>query len=296
MAESLAYAISQAFSLTGTQTASVTDDDGTRSVDFNAAGTTWARVGLADTSGAATEADPVEFLSHVQSVLNGSGSLWAVKLRTDGRVRITYAGASVTGTITWTGGVQTILGGFGAVSLAPGATEVAPYQPTHVVYGVAVSADTGWQRVSSRFAGVAMPDGKVYGWGDGFQALERRAGLHLHPKDDATRQAAGFPDVMPGTPMFPTATARWMRPGVGEPTQAPPWSVLDFLGTAGGKSLGVTWGDYQGLVSGSVTTFDICYLAPDSVRGAKPGPSVALLDARWSVPDVVFTFAGPGTL
>ena len=295
MAEVLCIAIAQAFSITGTQSASVTDDDGTRVVDFNAAGTTWARVGLAPGSGAGTEADPVEFLKHVQDTINGGGTLWTLKLRSDGRVRVIYTGTTVNGEVVWTGDVPTILGNLPNLDVAPASEALSPAQPTHIVYGTASGADNGWQRVSSRFAGAAMADGQVYGWGDGLVALERRVSLHLHPKDNATRLAAGFPDAMPGTPMFPDVVARWQRPGALEPAQPPPWSVLDFLGTCGGRSLGMAWGTFQDIVGGTSSTYDTGFLAPDAVRGAKPAPSVAFYDARWTVPDVVFTFTGQGS-
>lgn len=292
MAESIAYAIAQAFTLPGAgQTATVVDDSGTHTADFNGVGSETFRVLLAERTGLGTEDSPREFIRHVQDQL---GAFWQVDMRPDGLVQITYTGVTVDGELTWGAScrVQTILGGFTDLTIPKGGggNEVAPHQPTHLVLAVNANPDSGWIRTENRFAGAVLPGGKVYGWVDPVVDLQRRVTLTLHPKTDAVRQDAGFPSSMPGTPMFPDTAARMLRPLTSEPEQAPPWSVLDFLGTAAGRSLGMVWGTFQDVVAGTDLSFDVGYLLPDSIRaGARPSPTVALYDARWNVADVAFT-------
>lgn len=287
MAESLGYLLAQSFRVTSSQPMSTTDDRGGPTSRTLAAG--WYRVLLANGMGN-NHADPAELLAAVESALGASK--WSVTMGADGRARFTYLGSS-TGSISFGGAttLKAILGLAGDIGpLATNATATATYAPTHCVFAAAMDPDSGWIDQAARFAGAQMPDGTVYGWHDGRAALRRTATFRLLPKDAAFASAL----ASTATPAFPAAS-RWLSPSTDEPAQAPPWSALDTLATAYTVECGVTWGDLQGVIGGTVAAYERVYLAPEMAQAPRIALSLPNYDARRDVA-VEVSFAGAGAL
>jgi hypothetical protein len=287
MAERVLDMIAQAFRIAAAQTIKTTDERGGPTSRTVPAG--WYRTRLAPAAGAGTEADPAEFLAAVETAL--ATSKWTVRMVADGRVRITYTGTG-TGTIDLSTStiVRALLGFTGDVGpLSTGASATGAFHPTHVVCSIATSPDSGWQDQPARFAGATLGDGTVYGWTDGIARYRRSLTLRLHPRDSSLWSVTG----MIGTPAF-SAASRLRSPSTGEPGQAPPWAVTDFLATSLGRSLGVALGTAQGVIAGTTTTYDIAYLTPEHASQAgRIALSVPGYDARRDV-SIEISYAGQG--
>jgi hypothetical protein len=266
---------------------STTDDRGSAQLRTLAAG--WYRVLLAAGMGN-SHADPAELLAAVESALGASK--WSVTMGADGRARFTYLGSS-TGSISFGGAatLKAILGLAGDIGpLATNATATATYAPTHCVFAAAMDPDSGWIDQAARFAGAQMPDGTVYGWHDGRNNYRRSAAFKLLPKDAAF--AASL--ASDATPAFP-ARSRWQSPATDEPAQAPPWGALDTLATAYGIECGITWGELQEILGGTVTAYEKVYLTPEMAQAPRVALSIPGYDARRDVA-IELSYAGEGTL
>jgi len=272
MSETVGYLLAQSFTTTA-ENITVNDAGGNRSVAIPA---TTARVFLAKTSGGAgTEADPKEWLAHVQAQLGGR---WTLAMGADGRVTVTYTGTS-TGAITWASTAVAKLLGFDANTgtLNNGGAVTGAYLPSHCVFASACDPDTGWTDAPGRAASpdVPMPDGTVYAFDDGRLQLTRDATFRLLPKDWTARTAL----ASVGTPAF-SAASRRLAPATGEPGQALPWGVTDTLGTAMGRSCGVCWGNFADLVAGTTNLFEVVYFLRPMREGKRIALSVERYDAR----------------
>lgn len=287
MGESIGYLFAQAFRLTGAVTCTTDDDRGGGATDRTlAAG--WYRTFLCPAAGAGTETDPAELLLALETALGAAK--WRVRLVASGLVRISYLGSS-TGTLTLPSPLAALLGHTSPVALSANSSIDGTYLPTHCVFAAACDPDGGWIDEPGRFAGAALPTGAVYGWHDGRNMLRRRAGFTALPKTWALRTSLGAA----GTPAYPVS-ARVQSPATNEPAQAAPWSVLDTQATAAGLQCAVTWGDFEALVAGTVTDYDVVYLAPEQfTAGARVSLWREGYDARRSWALEVH-FAGAGTL
>lgn len=259
MAEELGYLLAHSFRLASLQAMTTTDDRGSGVSRTVAAG--WYRTFLADGAGN-SHTDPAELVAAVQTALDASK--WTVALGTNGRITFTYLGSG-TGTISFSSAtnLRSVLGLTGNIGpLATNASSTATYLPTHCVFAFACDPDTGWVDDAGRFAGAALPDGTVYGWGDGRASFTRRATFRALPKDWTARTSLGAS----GTPVFGLASRR-QSPSTGEPGQTPPWGALDTLATAPALQCGVAWGDLQALIAGTSTAYELVYLAPTMLTG-----------------------------
>jgi|DEB19_MinimDraft_3_1074340.scaffolds.fasta_scaffold23785_2 hypothetical protein len=288
MAESLGYLLAQSYRITSTQTITTTDDRGGPTNRTVAAA--WYRTRLANGAGTAHN-DPAEFLAAVTAAL---GSLyWLLTIApATGKVQFTYLGAT-SGSINLSGSptLRALLGMTGNVpSTATGTTYTAPHQPTHCVFAAFVDPDSGWVDQPQRYAASSMPDGTVYGWHDGRATLRRQGAFKLLPKD------SGFVTSLSSTSTqaYPVSS-RWLSPSTGEPAQAPPWSAVDTVVTAHTLECGITWGDLQGVLSGSVTAYDKVYLTPEMASAARVTLSIPGYDARRDV-SFELSYAGAGSL
>lgn len=286
MAEAIGYMLAQAFHIVDAQTASTTDDRGGPTTRTLAAA--WYRTRLCPVAGTGTETDPAELLNAVAAALGSTK--WTVRLVPSGFVEITYTGTG-TGTISWGAGNIGLLLGFssGVGPLAANTSATATYLPSHCVLSIACDPDTGWVDGPGRFAGAALPNGTVYGWHDGRATMKRTAAFRLLPRDWTARTSLSAQ----GTPAYPVNT-RWLSPSTSEPYQALPWSALDMLATAAGRQCGVTWGDFAAIFAGTVTSYDVVYLAPETfTQGTRLSLSVDKYDGRRDVTvDVLFYSAG----
>ena len=289
MSEPIGYLFAQTFHFAAASTLVTTDDRGGPTTRTLAAG--WYRTFLAPSSGTGTETDPAELLLAVETALGATH--WTVRMTAQGLVRITYLGTGTGSLAIGTSDLANLLGHTGGViTLASNASHDGEYPPTHCLFASCFDGgDAGWIDAPSRFAGAALPDGTVYGWHDGRASLRRAGAFRVLPKTWAFRTSLGAS----GTPAFPVET-RWLSPSTSEPGQAPPWSALDTLTTASGLQCAVTWGDFEALVAGSVTTYDLVYFAPEQfTQGQRISLSVPGYDARRDV-KVDLTYAGAGTL
>lgn len=286
MSESIGYMLAQSYQLTA-QTMSVTDDRGATVSRTVAAA--WYRTFLCPAAGTGTETDPDELLGATEAALVATH--WTVELLSTGLVRVTYLGTG-TGTIDMSGctTLRSLLGFTGNVGpLGTGATQTATYPPTHCVFALACDPDSGWIDAPRRAAVAALPSGITYSFDDGRNVLRRQASFRALPKTWALRTSLGAC----GTPAEAVST-RWLSPATSEPGQAPPWSAMDTQGTASGRQCAITWGDFATIVAGTVTSYEVVYLAPEQFStGARVSLFAAGYDARRDFAlDLIFYGAG----
>lgn len=287
MSERIGYLLAQTYRVATAYTCTTTDDRGGPTDRVVAAA--WYRTFLAPAAGMGTETDPAELLLALETALGATK--WRIRMTDAGLVRITYLGTG-TGALVMPADLAALLGSPSMVNpLAAGAHVDGAYPPTHCLFAHVVEPDGGWMDAPGRFAGSMLPGGTVYGWHDGRVEMKRQVAFAAIPKTWALRTTLGAV----GTPAYP-ALSRVRSPATGEPGQAPPWSALDTQGTAAGVQCAVTWGDFEALVAGTVTSYELVYLAPEQFS---LGGRVSLwrqgYDARRSYAlDLVF--AGTATL
>lgn len=288
MTERLGYLLAHSFRLASSQAMATTDDRGSGVSRTVAAG--WYRVLLAAGTGN-SHSDPAELLAAVEAALDAAK--WSVSMGTDGRARFTYLGSG-TGTISFSSAtiLRAVLGLTGNIGpLNTNEVGTADYKPTHAIFACACDPDTGWVDAAGRFAGSELPEGEVYGWNDGRVTFRRAATFRLLPKDSTFASSL----QSPATLAFP-ARSRWRNPASGDPGQTPPWAAIDTLATGFSVECGVVWGDLQSVLSGTVTTYDLAYLAPQMASsGSRISLSTPNYDARRDF-SVELLFAGEGTL
>ena len=288
MSEPIGYLFAQTFRLASSATLVTTDDRGgptTRTL-----GAAWYRTFLCPAAGTGTETDPAELLLAVETALGATH--WTVRMTAQGLVRITYLGTGTGSLAIGTADLANLLGHTGGViSLASNASHDGEYPPTHVLFAHVCEPDSGWVDAPGRFAGASLPGGVVYGWHDGRAEYRRSATFAALPKTWALRTSLGAS----GTPLYP-AESRMGSPSTGEPGQDPPWSAIDTHATAAGLQCAVTWGQFEELVAGTVTAYDLVYLAPEQwAQGGRVSLWRPGYDARRSYTLDVLR-AGAGTL
>jgi hypothetical protein len=96
---------------------------------------------------------------------------------------------------------------------------------------------------------IDIVQGSLCGW-------ERKFTLKNHPKDPTAALASNASPVYPAKA---PAGQRWTVAN-GSAGQAPPWSVAEFLRTAGGYRIGCAMGNLQRVFAGAVTTYDVAML------------------------------------
>jgi hypothetical protein len=241
----------------GAQTLTVTDDAGAaRSVALSAG---VYRIGLATSGGAGTEASPWELLSKLETALGTTR--WRLELTAQGKVKTTSL-STASSSITWPvdNALRNVLGYDANLSgLATNASSTATYQPTHVAYSFHRAADTDWQRVPGRRAAAEMPDGTVYVFKHSTGRMRRTFDLRTHPRDAATAASR----TSYATPALPTES-RWLTQ-VATAGTAPPWSLLDFLGTADGQRVAFH-SNFAGYVAGTAMDYAACYVAAETLK------------------------------
>ena len=287
MSESIGYMLAQAFQITATQAMQTTDNRGA-GITRNLAAA-WYRTFLCPAAGTGTETSPAELLLAVETAL--TDTYWQVALTSDGFVRVTHVGVG-NGTLDLSGctTLRALLGFTGNVGpLAQNASQTATYPPTHCLFALACDPDTGWIDAPRRAAVAALPTGATYSFDDGRNVLRRQASFRALPKTWALRTSLGAC----GTPAEAVST-RWLSPATSEPGQVPPWSAMDTHGTASGRQCAITWGDFEAIVAGTVTSYEVVYLAPETFgAGGRLALSIPGYDARRDFAvDLLFYGAG----
>lgn len=282
MSETAKYLLAQPYTLTA-QTIVADDDVGSPRNVSVAAGV--YRAILADGAGTGTAATPYETLSRIRADLGIA--TWDLSLLASGLVRVTYLGTG-TGTLTLPNVIRDILG-LASTTVGPLATNASVdgvTLPTHCVFALAAQ-DAGWQTVPGRVAVQSMPDGTAYGWQDGRATRTREVTLTMLPRDAAARSALS----MCGTPALAESTYA-LDAALDEPAQYA-WSVAQCLATAAGLECGWT-DDLQGVIAGTVTSFDAVYLTGESFA-ARTVLSIEGYDQRRSVGPLTLSWTGSGT-
>ena len=280
--QSLFFGVAQAFKLATAYTATVTDSRGSgMSIALNTAGAWYRQILAKRSGGAGTNPNPYELLTTINSALNTS--YWELTLTDNGfwvGAALQYKGTG-TGSITFPATIANILGfKTTAISLASGAYYSGERHPSHIIECVNFSGDTGYRNRSAPIAAEMMPDGSVYGFQGAQPGALRTFGFELMPKDFDTVYAAYLGGhQIPGHVAY-ASSARFTSAGT-DPGQDGYWSAQDFLNTALGKSLGICFGNLQDIVSGvSGASFDVCYLPPETLKGAQLSLSRQGWDAR----------------
>ncbi len=289
MSETPAYLLAQTFRLSGTQTATVTDAGGTRSVDFMSgiSAGSYFRIYLASLVGdGTTHATAYELLAVMEAAL---GSRWRVRLQSNGRVRITYVGTG-TGELTFTAGTLYYrLGIFatGTGVLAPNAYLEGDRAPAHCILSLAFEDDTGWDRTPRRVAAVQMRSGRVDAISDRREVMVRKGRLRLHPKDPDERAASGSC----ATPAYSTEGV-WGSQWANDAAISWEWSVLDTLATCVEQAIGCAFGNLQSLLvdPDDEGRYALCYFTPETLlNGGSFSPSAEGFDARWDIGGLGFS-------
>ena len=286
--EVIDYLISQTFELTALNT-TVTDDAGAGRTVTTAAGS-YRTFAARTAAGTGAADDPYELLYALTQLFGAAR--WLFSLTAAGKVKVTSLNVAAS-SITWHATIAALLGFTSNVGpLATNASQTASKLPSHVVLFAACD-DTGWRRKPGRFSGATLPSGKVYGWGDRLQGLTRTLTLKLLPKDDDARTTliTADPTSAPPTPCF-GVTSRVTSPGTGEPAQALPWGVVDTLGTAGARSLGVILGTLQtAIATPAGAAFEHCYFTPETIAtGGDVRLSVEGYDPRRDVGGIELSY------
>lgn len=264
----------------------------------------WYRTYLAASgAGGTAHTDAKEWLAVVQAALNASGSTgWVVRLRTDGRVEVTNTTASTTYAVQWDGSggshvtVRDLLGFAGNVATtATGTYTAADYLPSHCWFLLARTGDKDWQAAQAHAAWTRKPDGTVYGFAARYVVRTRTFDTGFHPTDKAAADALG--SVL--TPLRGPA-ARWQRPSAtpitpGTTSLPAPWSVEDFAFSAGGYELGCAFGTLPDHLAGATSTYDACYLDPDTLTKLDAQPTQANWSRRRDVRGVKLRWAAAQT-
>lgn len=231
----------------------------------------WSRVYLAQSANIGDSAlDALELLSLVQTALGAAE--WEIELRTDGYVQITYNGAA-TGGITWgtSQAVANVLGFTAStVSLAAGATLIAPYPPMGVVYSVSLDS-TDWTSTPTDTAYAMSAEGLVYGWQGGYEICTKTVTLGHHPRTWADRALLGSPY----TPYWPADDLYARRRAAASLFNlSQPYTVAEFLRTARATPIAAVFSQFERFGIGSV--YELVYQTPASIELARAVvPSIA---------------------
>lgn len=237
----------------------VTTGDGAGTKTFTLSGL-YSRVYLAQSANTGdTALGALELLSLVQTALGASE--WEVEFRTDGYVQLTYNGTG-TGGITW-GTSQPVADvlGFTAstVSLAAGATLVAPYPPMGVMYSVSLDS-TDWTITPTDTAYATTAEGIVYGYQGGYDVVTKTVTLGHHPRTWSDRSELGSPL----TPLWPADTLYARRRAAASLFNlSQPYTVAEFLRTARATPIAAVFSNFQRFGIGSV--YEIGYQTPESI-------------------------------
>jgi hypothetical protein len=271
----------------------------TYDVEIVTTGTKWFRTYLCSASGGGTSADdPQEFLAYVEAALNAQAvGGWLVSMSADGRASVSNSAAQHA--VAWTAAhasgaiVRNLLGYSSDIATtAAGVATRANHHGTHLWTSFARVGDKGWQTTRGRSAYAAMADGSTYGWNDGYTRRMRTFDSGFHPTDAAAQTALDST-----VSCVHAAKTRWKQPTL-TPVAAltPPWSIEDFLFTAGGYRLGAAFGNFQDLVAGTATEIDVVTLDPKSLEGLAYDLIQTGYSQRRHVKDVRLAWYGTETI
>lgn len=252
--------------------------------------------------------DPQDLLKVIEVALNG-GSLfpgnYEVFLAPTGLVGIYNSNANPA-TLTFSSSQLAYALGFTSVGphTVPGVGYLySDYQPTHCLFAYAREQDTGWQSKGQIYAVADLPDGTVYGWGNGSARFTRKCNLKYHPKD--VDSVVGLLSNI--TPAFPPTSGvdilgnqlnlQWKFPTVA-PTHRPPYTVHNFLNAAislgQGTIIAACFGNFQSNINApafdAALKFEKVSLSAESIRAEHFSLSIPNYDKFRNVDNINMNF------
>lgn len=239
--------------------------------------------------------DPINLLKTIETALNAGGGQYRVSLGSDGLVKFINLNLVNPFSITFSSTDLAYSLGFtsvGPFAAGPGATVSAEYQPTHAFYSFAREEDMGWQSKGQIFAVADLPDGTVYGWGNGQARFIRRANFKYHPKDvnDVTGILSNITPAYPSIVYNPT---QWKSPS-NVPTLRPPWTAHNFLNSAikngQGSIIMACFGNFQTNIAGTDLKVEQVTLNAESIRAEHFSLSMPNYDKYRNIDNMTFNF------
>lgn len=251
---------------------------------------------------------PINLLKTVRVALNG-GSLfpgtYEVFLAPTGLVGIYNSNANPA-TLTFSSSQLAYALGFTTVGphTVPGVGYLySDYQPTHCLFSYAREQDTGWQSKGQIYAVADLPDGTVYGWGNGSARFIRKCNLKYHPKDvdSVTGILSNITPAFPptsGTDILGNAlNLQWKYPTV-VPTHRPPFTVHNFLNAAislgQGSIIAACFGNFQENMTAPAfdpaLKFERVSLNAESIKAEHFSLSIANYDKFRNVDNITMNF------
>lgn len=252
--------------------------------------------------------DPQDLLKVIEVALNG-GSLfpgnYEVFLAPTGLVGI-FNAAPTPATLTFSSVQLAYALGFTSIGphTVPGSGYLySNYQPTHCLFSYAREEDTGWQSKGQIYAVADLPDGTVYGWGNGSARFTRKCNLKYHPKD--VNDVVGLLSNI--TPAFPPITgvdalgnqlnAQWKFPTT-DPTHQPPYTIHNFLNAAislgQGTIIAATFGNFQSNMNAAAFApelkFEKVALSAETIRAEHFSLSIPNYDKFRNVDNITMNF------
>jgi hypothetical protein len=251
---------------------------------------------------------PINLLKTVRVALNGGITLpgnYEVALMPTGLVGI-YNAAPSPATLTFNSSELAYALGFTSVGphTVPGSNWLySDYQPTHCLFSYAREEDTGWQSKGQIYAVADLPDGTVYGWGNGSARFTRKCNLKYHPKDvdSVTGILSNITPAFPptsGTDILGNAlNLQWKYPTV-VPTHRPPFTVHNFLNAAislgQGTIIAACFGNFQSNMNAPAfdpaLKFERVSLSAESIRAEHFSLSIPNYDKFRNVDNITMNF------
>jgi hypothetical protein len=238
---------------------------------------------------------PINLLKIVELALNAGGANYVVSLDTSGRVAITNTDIFTNATLTFSSTDLAFALGF--ISVGPHLiitqnTIYSDYQPTHCLFAYARENDTGWQSKGQIYAVADLPDGNVYGWGNGSARFTRTFNLKYHPKD--VNYVSGLlSNITPAYPSIIYNNTQWKTP-TQVPTLRPPWTVHNFLNAAvyGGEGtiIAACLGNFQANINTTDLSFEQITLNAESIKAEHFSLSIPNYDRFRNVDNFTVNF------
>jgi len=272
-------------------TASVVDAAGTNTRTFIPLSQWYIMEFSINASPAGTVADPINFLKHLEVELGVSR--YEIKLSNLGFITIRNL-TSTAATLTFgTTAIPYALGFQSNVISVPAlSTVTSTYQPTHCVFAFSRENDTGWQSKGQIFAVADLPDGSVYGWGNGTARFTRKFNLKYQPKD-YNYVTGNLNNVTPAYPSIKDNSAQWKNP-TDDPTVKAPWSIHQFLNSCvnngQGKIIAACFGNFKNNIDGSDYTFEQVSLSAESIKAEHFSLSIPGYDKYRNVDNLTFSY------
>lgn len=260
-------------------------------------GTLWHIIEFAESASPSglTVEKPINLLKAIEGSLNPSGTQYSIYLGSDGLIKIRNNSASATITITF--GSINFAYTLGFISVGPhfintSSTLSSDYQPTHCLFSYAREEDTGWQSKGQIFAVADLPDGTIYGWGNGSARFTRKSNFRYHPKD-VTYVTGLLSNITPAYPSIQYNQTQWKFPTI-SPILRPPWTIHNFLNAAinngQGSIIAACFGNFQENIAGTDLSFEQVTLNAESIKAEHFSLSIPNYDKFRNIDNMTFNF------